>query len=127
MINLTFVFDKNNKRFNEMFKKIKETIEEKHKSYKACYYNKCDSAGHLANHGVCIYIFNDIKDLAKNANNIKIKLPTILLTENILSGFILDALRYVNDICYMKNDVEVIVHRIINSYKKQRLEEKDAN
>lgn len=53
-----------------------------------------------------------------------IKLPknvvVVNVTENLSEQHIINTLKHVSDICYLKTDVNVITTRIINAYNRSR-------
>ena len=57
-----------------------------------------------------------------------VKLPknsiVINVTENLSEQHVINTLKYVSDICYLKTDVNVIATRIINAYNKGRLKQR---
>lgn len=62
--------------------------------------------------------YNFVKDVV-------IKLPknttVINVTENLSEQHVINVLKYVSDICYLKTDVNTIATRIINTYNKGRV------
>lgn len=43
------------------------------------------------------------------------------VTENLSEQHVINVLKYVSDICYLKTDVNLIATRIINAYNKNRV------
>lgn len=72
-----------------------------------------------------LVIFSNDHNFIKNT---VIKLPknnlVINVTENLSEQHIINVLKYVSDICYLKTDVNVIATRIINAYNKGRLKQR---
>lgn len=60
----------------------------------------------------------------KFVKNVVVKLPKntmiINVTENLSEQHVINVIKYVSDICYLKTDVNIITTRIINAYNKSK-------
>lgn len=73
------------------------------------------------NKGIMVVFSNDHNFV----RNITMKLPknTVIInvTENLSEQHVINVLKCVTDICYLKTDVNVIAARIIRAYSKNRV------
>lgn len=76
------------------------------------------------NKGISVIFSNDHNFIKSTV----VKLPknsiVINVTENLSEQHIINVLKYVSDICYLKTDVNAIATRIINAYNKGRLKQR---
>ena len=72
-----------------------------------------------------IVVFSNDHNFVKS---IILKLPkndiVINVTENLSEQHVINVLKYVSDICYLKTDVNAITTRIINTYNKAKLKQR---
>jgi len=77
------------------------------------------------NNGIKTYNKDITVVFSNDCNFVKdtvVKLPknvvVVNVTENLSEQHIINTLKYVSDICYLKTDVDVIATRIINAYNR---------
>ena len=69
-----------------------------------------------------IIVFSNDSEFVKNiALSISKKCAIINVTENLSEQHIINTLKYVIDICYLKTDVNLIATRIIKAYNRSNL------
>lgn len=72
-----------------------------------------------------VVIFSNDHNFVKNT---VVKCPknnvVINVTENLSEQHVINVLKYVSDICYLKTDVNSITTRIINAYNKGKLRQR---
>lgn len=99
---------------------------------KSCGYKATEAAEKLKEHckrnkinirydDLLIVISNDwefVKKICKKYEKAKMK---INITENFSEQHIINSLKYVHDICYLKSDVNLITTRIMKAYKMRYL------
>ena len=72
------------------------------------------------NKNILVVFSNDhnvVKDIVLKTPN---KSVVINVTENLSEQHVINVLKYVADICYLKSDVNIIATRIINAYNKDK-------
>ena len=69
-----------------------------------------------------LVIFSNDYSVVKEAS-LKVQKNTVVInvTENLSEQHVINVLKYVTDICYLKSDVNVIATRIIKAYNKDKM------
>ena len=69
-----------------------------------------------------IVIFSNNHNFVRETVNEACKSSIIVnVTENLSEQHVINTLKYVSDICYLKSDVNIIASRIICAYNKNRV------
>lgn len=121
VIKIFFIYSKEDKTFEVLAGKIAETMKKTSKEYEFFKHVSCLENEEQKSdiNGIHLLMFNDFKNLIKYRSNYNNAKHSLLITDNLSAAFLLDSLKFVNDICYAKNNVELIVKKIMSSYNEQ--------
>ena len=73
------------------------------------------------NKDITVVFSNDHNFVKELAMKLQKKSIVVNVTENLSEQHVINVLKYVSDICYLKTDVNVIAARIICAYNKNRV------
>lgn len=124
-----FVYSNNNKRSESLVNRIQNSMKQLDNGYELYTCTSYLGIDKLKLDSRCMYVFlfDEIASLMKYKNNLKSSSINLLITENLSSNYLIDSLKFVNDICYAKNDIELISNRIVSSYNKQTRDSVNKN
>lgn len=105
-MNIMFIYDFNNNEYENLVSCIENKINFKSKVYKK---NKITVK---AKADVYVIISNDINEIEIYFKNIKEKSRVCVLTDNLSSSYIVKLIGITKNICYLKNDTDVIIKKI---------------
>ena len=70
------------------------------------------------NKDITVVFSNDHNFVKDTVARLPKNVVVVNVTENLSEQHIINALKYVSDICYLKTDVNIIATRIINAYNR---------
>lgn len=105
----TIIDNKCGYKFNEVAEKLTE------------YWKK---NGIKANKKSIVVIFSNDWNFVKNISLKQAKAFIINVTENLSEQHVINTLKFVSDICYLKTDVNLITTRIVKAYNRANLMQK---
>lgn len=114
-MNIIFVYNLENKEFDELTFKIEESIKEIFFD-KVVKISRKDKINSRLNPDVYVILSDDYDEVNKYYESSKIKGNCIVLTNNISSTNIRNMIKKTSYICYTKNDIETIVKKIYTVY-----------
>lgn len=114
-MDILFIYNLENKDYEEVTLKIEESMKEIIKE-KMINVKRKDKVNTRTKADVYVILSDESKQSDAFYEKIKNKNKSIVLTKNLSSSHILNLINHTKNICYMKNDVRIIVRKIYDVY-----------
>jgi hypothetical protein len=114
-MNIFFIYNLENKEYENITLKIEEKMKN---IVKDCVINitRKDKLNNRLKPDIYAILSDDYEEVDRYFENIKDTSKSIVLTNNISSSNILNLIKNTKNVCYMKNDIEILVRKIYNVY-----------
>ncbi|MDD2376866.1 MAG: hypothetical protein PHD15_05505 [Clostridia bacterium] len=114
-MNILFIYNLEKIEFKNISLKIEESIKNIMKDTIINIVRK-DKVSYRLKPDIYVILSDDHDKVAGYFEKIKDKNKSIVLTNNISSSNILNIIENTKNVCYMKNDIEILVRKIYNVY-----------
>jgi len=115
IMNILFIYNLENKEFDSVSLKIEESIKNIMKDTIINVFRK-DKINYRLKPDIYVILSDNHEEVDGYFTKIKDKKKSIVLTNNISSSNILSLIENTKNVCYMKNDIEILVRKIYNVY-----------
>lgn len=116
-MNIVFIYNKGEIKFENKIKDLKRFIEENSNTYKIKILSKITNR---QNCDLYVILSDDINDIYKHFDKIKSKERVLIITSNITAPHVIACINITNNITYLENSCEVILNRINKIYEKNK-------
>jgi len=114
-MNILFIYNLEEKEFENISLKIEESIKNIMKDTIINIVRK-DSINYRFKPDIYLILSDNHEEVDGYFRKIKDKNKSIVLTNNISSSNILSLIENTKNVCYMKNDIDILVRKIYNVY-----------
>ena len=114
-MNILFIYNLENKEFDSVSLKIEESIKNIMKDTIINVFRK-DKINYRLKPDIYVILSDNHEEVDGYFTKIKDKKKSIVLTNNISSSNILSLIENTKNVCYMKNDIDILVRKIYNVY-----------
>lgn len=114
-MNILFIYNLEKIEFKNVSLKIEESIKNIMKDTIINIVRK-DKVNYRFKPDVYVILSDEHEEISEYFEKIKNKNKSIVLTNNISSSNILNIIENTKNVCYMKNDIEILVRKIYNVY-----------
>jgi len=114
-MNILFIYNLEKIEFKNVSLKIEESIKNIMKDTIINIVRK-DKVNYRLKPDIYVILSDNHEEISEYFTKIKNKNKSIVLTNNISSSNILNIIENTKNVCYMKNDIEILVRKIYNVY-----------
>jgi len=114
-MNILFIYNLEKIEFKNVSLKIEESIKNIMKDTIINIVRK-DKVNYRLKSDIYVILSDNHEEISEYFEKIKDKNKSIVLTNNISSSNILNIIENTKNVCYMKNDIEILVRKIYNVY-----------
>lgn len=118
-MNILFIYKLDNEDYSGIVNKIEENIKELVKDT-VINLSRKDKINVKVKADICVILSDDSEEVDIYFEKIRDKNKTIVLTNNLSSSNILNLIKNTKNVCYMKNDVRILVKKIYNVYLENK-------
>ena len=118
-MNILFIYKLDNENYNEIVNKIEENIKGLIKDT-IINLSRKEKVNVKSKTDIYVILSDDSEEVDIYFEKIKDKNKTIILTSNLSSSNILNLIKNTKNVCYMKNDVRILVKKIYNVYLENK-------
>lgn len=118
-MNIFFIYNFEEKEFENISLEIEKNIKNIIKDININVIRK-EKINNRLKADIYVILSDDYLEVGEHFGKIKDKNKSIVLTNNISSSNILGLIENTKNICYMKNDAEILVRRIYNVYLESK-------
>lgn len=116
-MNIYFIYDKNEMKFEDKVIKLKEYIKENQNTYKIKVLSKITNKTRC---DIYIVLSNELDKIYEYFEKLENKEKVLVITSNVTSSHILGCIEMTNNVTYLGNDCSVILKRINGIYEKTK-------
>lgn len=114
-MDILFIYNLENKDYDEVTLKVEEGMKDIIKE-KMINVKRKDKINTRTKADVYVILSDESEEIDVFYEKLKNKNKSIVLTRNLSSSHILNLINHTKNICYMKNDVRIIVRKIYDVY-----------
>lgn len=118
-MNIVFIYNLETEEFENIVSEIEEKIKNMMKDTIINIVRK-NKINYRLKADVYVILSDDYEEVDVYFEKLKDKNKSIVLTNNISSSNILNLIKNTKNVCYMKNDIEVLIRKIYNVYLESK-------